>query len=67
MALTQRTEDNRERLEGIGCRHCGAQLQPGLQESHAVEVNHRDPAELMAEYQEISRQLAEAQSARRAS
>jgi type I restriction enzyme M protein len=30
---------------------------------HAVEVNHRDPAELMAEYQEISRQLAEAQSA----
>ena len=23
--LTQRTEDNRERLEGIGCRHCGAQ------------------------------------------
>ena len=30
---------------------------------HAVEVSHRDPAELMAEYQEISRQLAEAQSA----
>jgi type I restriction enzyme M protein len=30
---------------------------------HAVEVNHRDPAELMAEYQEISRQLAEAQNA----
>ena len=30
---------------------------------HAVEVNHRDPAELMVEYQEISRQLAEAQSA----
>jgi type I restriction enzyme M protein len=30
---------------------------------HAVEVNHRDPAELMAEYQEISRQLAEAQRA----
>ena len=30
---------------------------------HAVEVNHRDPVELMAEYQEISGQLAEAQSA----
>ena len=30
---------------------------------HAVEVTHRDPAELMAEYQEISRQLAEAQQA----
>ncbi|MDA5341094.1 type I restriction-modification system subunit M [Stenotrophomonas maltophilia] len=29
---------------------------------HTVEVNHREPAELMAEYQEISRQLAEAQS-----
>ncbi len=30
---------------------------------HAVEVNHRDPAELMAEYQEITHQLAEAQRA----
>ncbi len=30
---------------------------------HAVEVTHRDPAELMAEYHEISRQLAEAQQA----
>lgn len=30
---------------------------------HAVKVNHRDPADLMAEYQEISRQLAEAQRA----
>jgi len=29
---------------------------------HSVEVNHREPGELMAEYQEISRQLAEAQS-----
>ena len=28
---------------------------------HAVEVNHREPADLMAEYQEISRQLVEAQ------
>lgn len=33
---------------------------------HAVAVNHRDPAELMAEYQEISRQLAEAQQALKA-
>ena len=30
---------------------------------HAVEINHRDPAELMAEYQEITRQLSEAQHA----
>lgn len=33
---------------------------------HAAEVNHRDPAELMAEYQEISRQLTEAQNALKA-
>lgn len=33
---------------------------------HAVEINHRDPAELMEEYQEISRQLAEAQRALKA-
>ncbi len=33
---------------------------------HSVEVNHRDPAELMAEYQEISRQLIEAQNALKA-
>lgn len=33
---------------------------------HAVEVNHRAPAELMAEYQEITRQLAEAQNALKA-
>ena len=30
---------------------------------HQVEINHRDPAELMAEYQEISRQLTAAQQA----
>ena len=30
---------------------------------HSVEVTHRAPAELMAEYQEITRQLAEAQNA----
>lgn len=30
---------------------------------HEVEVNHRDPAELMHEYQEIVRQLAKAQNA----
>lgn len=33
---------------------------------HAVEINHRDPADLMAEYQEINRQLSEAQSALKA-
>jgi type I restriction enzyme M protein len=33
---------------------------------HAVEVTHRDPAELMAEYQDISRQLAQAQQALKA-
>ena len=33
---------------------------------HAVEVNHRDPADLMAEYQEISRQLTKAQNALKA-
>lgn len=33
---------------------------------HAAEVNHRDPVELMAEYQEITRQMAEAQKALKA-
>ena len=33
---------------------------------HAVAINHRAPADLMAEYQEISRQLAEAQNALKA-
>lgn len=33
---------------------------------HAVEVNHCAPADLMAEYQEISRQLTEAQAALKA-
>ncbi len=33
---------------------------------HQVEINHRDPTELMQEYQEISRQLAAAQQALKA-
>jgi len=33
---------------------------------HSVEVNHGDPAELMAEYQEITRQLFDAQNALKA-
>jgi len=33
---------------------------------HAVEVNHRAPADLMEEYQEITRQLTEAQNALKA-
>ena len=33
---------------------------------HAVDINHRAPADLMVEYQEITRQLAEAQNALKA-
>ena len=33
---------------------------------HAVEINHRAPADLMVEYQEITRQFAEAQNALKA-
>jgi len=50
------------RLEGLGPGDRGAQLQPRLQEPHEVEVNYRNPEELMQKYLEIARRLETAQN-----